>query len=66
MPRLPNHENNANRGRPGGSSKNDIDAGIAELFAAQPPAVDELFADPIVQKRIAIVLARAVMKPTRA
>jgi hypothetical protein len=38
---------------------------IAELLSSTPPALDELFADPIVRLRIGTIVARAVREPTR-
>ena len=40
-------------------------AHIAKLFAFQPPELDEFFADPIVQMRIAKIIARAMDTPTK-
>jgi hypothetical protein len=40
-------------------------ADIAKLFAYQPPELNEFFADPIVQMRIAKIIARAMDTPTK-
>jgi hypothetical protein len=45
-------------------SQYDADADIADLFASRPPAEDE-FSDPNVQTRIAMLITRAMNKPTR-
>jgi len=61
MPRMPNNTGRLFLASP--SVK--IAANIAELFASRPLRVDELFADPIVSKRIGMLIARAMDKPTR-
>jgi hypothetical protein len=66
MPRSPdNADHNTDRDFSVSQSKEDIDADIAELFASRPPTVDELFADPIVQMRMATLIMRAVSKPAK-
>lgn len=36
---------------------------IAELLSSVPPALDEIFADPIVRLRIGTIVTRAVREP---
>ncbi len=54
-----------NSGRDFSASPGEDFADIAKLFAFQPPELDELFADPIVQMRIAKTIARAMDTPTK-
>jgi hypothetical protein len=47
-------------------SDDNIDVDIAELFASQPPGVEEFFADSKVGMRIGMLIAQAINKPARS
>jgi hypothetical protein len=62
MPRLPK-----NPDRVSSVSRSDDkigDAEIVELFASRPLGVGELYADPFVQTRIGMLIARGMNSPT--
>jgi len=61
MVRLPG---NKDRDFSTSQSKDDGETNIAELFASRPPSLDE-FLDTAVQIRIAMLITRAMNKPTK-
>lgn len=62
MPRSSNTPEHNFSARP---SDDKIDADIVELFASQPPGVDELFADSAVRMRIGMLITQAMNKKRR-
>jgi len=60
MSRLPN---NSDRDFSANQSEDDIHADIEELFASQP--LDYFFADPIVQKKMGLLITEAMKRPTK-
>jgi hypothetical protein len=64
MPYLPNEENSILAALSVGEG-GKIDLCTAELFASPPPTLDALFADPMVSRRIGMLIAQAATRPTQ-
>jgi hypothetical protein len=62
---MPHLANNPNRDVAAHPTGNKIEADVAALFAAPPPAVDEYFADPLVRMRIGTLITHAMNKQTK-
>ena len=62
MPRLPD---NPGRDLSANASNDKFAADIAELFASEPPEVDDAFADSIVRMRIGNLIAQAMETPAK-
>jgi hypothetical protein len=62
VPRLPN---NPDRDFSANASNEKFAADIAELFASEPPGVDEAFADSNVRMRIGNLIAQAMDRPAK-